>query len=74
MTKATYLDRRFSFDLLDLMEAMSVDDKLAMPEPTETPEEAFRSAFPPGPAPIVATNLDVIAQAVLNEKETENGK
>ena len=46
MTKATYLDRRFSFDLLDLMEAMSVDDKLAMPEPTETPEEAFRSAFP----------------------------
>jgi len=38
-----------------------------------TPEEAFRAAFPPGPKPIVATNLDVIAQAVLNEEETENG-
>ena len=47
----------------------TVDLKVVTP-----PAQAFRAAFPPGPAPIVATNLDVIAQAVLNEKETENDK
>ena len=56
--------------------AVEIVDLIGQPVPERfsLAAEAFRAAFPPGPKPIVATNLDVIAQAVLNEKETENGK